>query len=137
MAGCYVIFPKSLLMVVLLVVGNLGGGSSHDYCGKTRPNDEDNFPLYVDAVLQDLVENTQQQYADAGTGDTTYTSIRPEGSAAGSEAANGTATCYVGYTGDSCGTCLSNVQKYLSPCREFTTGSGYYAHKCSIAFSQL
>ncbi|CAL1387691.1 unnamed protein product [Linum trigynum] len=124
-------------MVALLVVGHLGGGSSHDYCGKIRPKDDKHFPVYVDDVLQDLVVQTPQQNADANSGETTYISIRPAGSAAGSQAANGTATCYRGYIGNKCGTCLAKVQGYISPCRKFTTGYAYYYNKCSIGFSQL
>ncbi|CAL1372490.1 unnamed protein product [Linum trigynum] len=139
-AGCYIIiFPKPLLIMVVLVLGYLGRGSSVEICGTTPATDQINFPIYVGEVLQDLLMNTQLESPDPNSGLRTRTSTSPENSdAAGSGAATGTATCASsGSTGGSCYTCLYALVRYVGPCKKFTTGSAYYPQECSIQFQQL
>ncbi|CAL1354744.1 unnamed protein product [Linum trigynum] len=139
------VFPKPLLVaatvVLVIVPGYLGDGSgappgsTADYCGLNEAADQANFPGYVDFVLEDVVKNTQEQYADATTGETTYSSTSPVGGGRG--AATGKATCYSGVTGNSCGKCLSEAVQYVSPCAHYTTGSAYYDQRCFLHYWQL
>ncbi|CAL1371018.1 unnamed protein product [Linum trigynum] len=125
----------AVIIIVMAATFLSDSGRAAQYCGCGLADDQQNFPVYAHALLEDLVTSGPFQKRDPASGYINYFTNNP--AFAGKGAAHGSAICARRLTVSECHTCISDAREYLRPCETYVCGGAAYANKCSVEFWQI